>query len=101
MIYKIRKNFNIQHFPKEITIYDMGKIKKVLFKIEQIEKIKVPFGEFECLIISPYSINTKKLLKNNGQMKVWFTNDKNMIPIKIEQVTNVGTMVMELKDYIP
>ena len=101
IIYKLRTNFNIQHFPKEVTIYDMGKIKNVLFKIEQIEKIKVPFGEFECLIISPYSTNSKKILKNNGQMKVWFTNDKKMIPIKIEQITNIGTMVMELKEYIP
>ena len=45
--------------------------------------------------------DNKKLLKNDGQMKVWFTKDKKFIPIKIEQSTNVGTMVMELEEYNP
>ena len=76
----------------------MGKLKHVLFKLEQIEKIKVPFGEFECFVITPYSTNNKKLLKNNGQMKVWFTNDENRIPVKIQQSTNLGTMTMVLQN---
>ena len=101
IIYKIRNNFKVENFPTEITIYDMGKIKTVLFKLEKIEQIKVPLGNFDCFMISPYSTTNKKLLKNNGQMKVWFTNDEKMIPIKIVQITNIGTMVMELKEYLP
>ena len=27
------------------------------------------------------------------------TDDERMIPVKIEQITNIGIMVMELKDY--
>lgn len=101
IIYKIRNIMDLNKLNFRATIYDMGKLKPVLFKKVKRETIEVPFGTFDCVIVSPQSSDNKKLLKNDGKMKVWFTLDKNHIPIKIEQSTNVGKMVMELKDYKP
>jgi len=101
IIYKIREELNLKNIPFLATIYDMGKLKPVLFKVDKMESINVPYGSFECIVISPHSVDNKKLLKNDGRMKVWFSKDENHIPIKIEQSTNIGIMVMELKDYIP
>jgi len=101
IIYKIRKNFKLKIFDFDVIIYDMGKLKAVKFKIDKSEWVEVPYGRFECFVISPVPLNNKKLLKNDGQMKLWFTKDTNFIPIKIEQSTNVGTMVMELEEYKP
>ncbi|MAJ44654.1 MAG: hypothetical protein CMF96_07925 [Candidatus Marinimicrobia bacterium] len=101
IIYKIRENLVIKKYFFEVNIYDMGKIKPVKFEIDKVEWVEVPYGNFECFLISPKPINSKKLLKNEGQMKVWFTKDEKFIPIKIEQSTNVGTMVMELQEYNP
>ena len=101
VIYKIRENLKLKNFNLEATIYDMGKLKLVKFQIDKSEWIEVPYGKFECFVISPKPMDNKKLLKNDGQMKVWFTKDKKFIPIKIEQSTNVGTMVMELEEYNP
>ena len=101
IIYKIRSNLNEIDYSQELKIYDMGKIRTVLFRLDKNENIKVPYGSFNCFSVSPYSTLDNKLLKNNGQIKVWFTNDERMIPVKIEQITNIGIMVMELKDYYP
>ena len=90
----------MSNFQFQATIYDLGNLKSVKFKIEKFESIKVPLGEFDCIVVSPYSTDNKNLLKNNGKMKVWFSKDANHLPIKIEQSTNIGTMVMELKEYI-
>ena len=36
--------------------------------------------------------------KTKGTMKLWFTNNIQKIPVKIEHITNAGTMTMILKD---
>ena len=71
-------------------------IKIVEVNVTQKEQVSVPAGTFECLKIEPSSPNNKTLLKNNGEMKVWLSNDKNKIPVKIEMKTNVGNIIMQL-----
>ena len=34
-------------------------------------------------------------------MTVWFTDDDRKIPVKIEQRTNIGNIVLKLKKIIP
>ena len=38
-----------------------------------------------------------KLIKNKGSIKLWLSNDDYKIPIKIENRTNIGDMIMKLK----
>ena len=80
--------------------YDNGKVKEIIIHLTNLEKISVPAGKFECFVISPSSINGKKLLKNNGEMKIWLSNDNRRLPVKIEQKTNIGIMVLNLRDII-
>ena len=77
--------------------YGETNMKKVYVDVIGMETIKVPAGKFRCFKIAPVSGDGKPLLKNNGAMKVWLSEDKSHLPIKIEQNTNVGTMVMKLK----
>ncbi len=72
-------------------------IKIVEVNVTQKEKIKVPAGTFECLKIEPRSPINKTLLKNNGEMKVWLSNDEKKIPVKIEMKTNIGNIIMKLE----
>ena len=67
-------------------------------KVAKIEKIKVPYGTFECLNITP--VNDKNLIKNNGVLEIWYTNDNNKIPIKIKLNTKIGTFIMKLNKII-
>jgi len=75
------------------------KVREVWVNITGIEKIKVPAGNFDCLKVEPVSPDGKPLLKNNGELRVWLSNDDNKLPVKIEMKTNIGTMVMKLKEF--
>jgi len=77
--------------------YGKTKMKEVIVDVTGKETITVPAGTFKCFKVEPVSGDNKPLLKNNGVMRVWLTEDSLHIPIKIEQHTNIGTMVMKLK----
>ena len=77
--------------------YDRKKIKEVIVNITAKETVQVSAGTFNCLKIEPISGDGNPLLKNNGQMRVWLSYDSLRLPVKIEQKTNIGTMVMKLK----
>ena len=82
----------------QLDAYDNGKIKKIIVKITGREFITVPSGKYNCLRAEPVSSTGEILLKNKGEMRVWFSDDSLKIPLKIEQKTNIGTMVMKLKE---
>ena len=97
VVYLLREKLQQINELEELLVYDLGIIRKVLFKVTDREKIRVPYGLFECLVVEPVSRDKNPLLKNKGQIKVWYSDDLFRLPVRIEQVTNVGTMVMELK----
>ena len=78
--------------------YSHKKIKEVIVNITKREKIQISFGTFTCLKVEPVSSDGEPILKNNGEMRVWLSDDSLKIPIIIEQKTNIGTMVMKLKE---
>ncbi len=77
--------------------YDRKNIREAIVNITAKETVRVSAGTFNCLKIEPVSGDGKPLLKNNGQMRVWLSDDSVRLPVKIEQKTNIGTMVMKLK----
>jgi len=74
------------------------KIREVGVNITGKESINVSAGSFDCLKVEPVSSDGVPLLKNNGELRVWLSNDDIKMPVKIEMKTNVGTMVMKLKE---
>ena len=79
--------------------YSRKKIRKVIVDITAKETIRVSAGTFNCLKVEPISPDGKPLLKNNGEMRVWLSDDNLKLPVKIEMKTNIGNMIMKLKDY--
>ena len=78
--------------------YNRKKIREVMVDITARETIHVPAGTYTCLKAGPVSSDGKPLLKNNGEIRVWLSDDSLKLPVKIEQKTNLGTMVMKLKE---
>ena len=76
-------------------IFDGRKIKNILLKVSKIEKVKVPYGTFQCLNIKP--ITEENMIKNNGFLELWYTDNNEKIPVKIKLETNIGTFIMKLK----
>jgi hypothetical protein len=81
-----------------LPIFDGKSIKEIAVSVVGNENVSVPAGKFDCIFVAPSSTDGSKLLKNNGEMKIWFSNDSLKLPVKIEQQTNIGTMVLELKN---
>ena len=79
--------------------YSRKKIREVVVHITGSETVKVAAGTFSCLKVEPVSNDGKPLLKNNGEMRVWLSDDNLKLPVKIEMKTNIGNMIMKLKDY--
>ena len=74
------------------------KIREVGVNITGKESINVSAGSFDCLKVEPVSPDGRPLLKNNGELRVWLSKDDIKMPVKIEMKTNVGTMIMKLKE---
>ena len=83
----------------EFTTYDNDKLKNLFIVAKDIETISTSIGNFECIILTPQS-KDGKLLKNKGAMTIWLSNDEKKIPVKIENRTNIGSMIMKLKNVI-
>tara|TARA_Y100001970_G_C13918594_1_gene692254 strand:+ start:47 stop:736 length:690 start_codon:yes stop_codon:yes gene_type:complete len=75
-------------------IFNGKKIQDIILEVLKIEKVKSPYGTFECLNVIPI---LKKGIKNNGVLELWYTNDEEKIPIKIKLYTKIGTFIMKLK----
>ena len=98
IIYSLRKELlNINDIYK-YHIYNLGKIKKIDMKVIEQQTIKTPFGKFNTIVVSPVSNNDSSIIRNNGDMKIWFTNDENRYPIKIELKINYGRLVLLLNN---
>ena len=79
--------------------YSRKNIREVVVHITDREIVKVAAGTFSCLKVEPVSNDGKPLLKNNGEMRVWLSDDNLKLPVKIEMKTNIGNLIMKLKDY--
>lgn len=97
IIYALRKeklNVNDKH---SYNIYNNGKIKKISVITIGNQKISSPFGTYDTIVVSPIrENNSNKILRNNGDMKIWYTNNKDRIPVKIEIKINYGSIVLLL-----
>lgn len=85
----IEKNF-------QYRTYSNGKEKNINISLIGKEKIKTPFGEFNTIVFNPTSANNKPVLKNSGDMKIWYTDDKKKLPIKIEIKIKYGSIILLL-----
>ena len=61
------------------------------------ESITTMAGTFPCLVIKPFREGTT-LLKNKGDMMIWFSDDENRFPIQIRIKLKYGSMLLKLKD---
>ncbi len=96
--------YSLVHYLKQKTIkineeynyniFDNRKIENINFKVTKTEDIKVPYGIYNCFHIQPF--HNKNLIKNDGKIELWFTNDKNQIPLKIILETKIGTFILKL-----
>ena len=101
VIYSIRnQDLNIGN-KYSFSVLGIDEIRPIIVEVKSKETIQVPTGTYKCKKVVPASADDKPILKNSGYMTVWFTDDDKKIPVKIEQKTNIGNMVLKLKKITP
>ena len=81
----------------DFTAFDGKKITPFQVIIKTKETINTMAGTFPCLVVKPFREGTT-LLKNKGDMMIWFSDDKNRLPIQIRIKLKYGSMLLKLKD---
>lgn len=79
-----------------LSIFDGRKIRRIGITVDRQETIQVPAGEFSCLVLTPTPLDDQPLTKVQGLLKVWLTADERRLPVRIEQQSKYGTMVLRL-----
>jgi hypothetical protein len=64
------------------------------------ERIKVPAGTFDAIVIRP-SIKTKGIFSENGQAEVWLSEDDRRIMLQMKSKLSFGSLSLYLKSYRP
>ena len=79
--------------------YSKKKVRNINLTVIETKYIKTPYYNGLCYVVVPNSENKKYLLKNQGEMKIWYSVSVPHIPVKIEQKMKHGIMELVLLDY--
>jgi hypothetical protein len=76
-------------------INEGGKTTEVLAKVEATEQIKVPAGRYQAvrLVAEP----TSGPLKGKTKISVWFSEDKDRVPVQMKSKLGWGTLLFRLQ----
>lgn len=68
----------------------------VIIKVERRERITVPAGEFDAIVVQPI-IKSRGLFSEGGQAEVWFADDSSRAVLRLRSKLTFGTLSLELK----
>jgi hypothetical protein len=83
-----------------MNVYHDKKNRKLDVQVEGIETVSGPWGEVETvrvLVIMPF----QGLFLNQGNIRVWFTNDDRRIPVRMKAKVIIGSIVADLVSGFP
>ena len=80
----------------DFTTFDNKKLTDFQVIVDGTETIETLAGKFSCIIVKPFRAG-KTLLKNEGDMKIWFSDDELRLPIQIQIKLKYGSMLLQLR----
>ena len=81
----------------DFTAFDGKKITPFQVITKTKETINTMAGTFSCLVVKPFRKGAT-LLKNKGDMMIWFSDDKIRLPIQIRIKLKYGSKLLKIKD---
>ncbi|MCA1756039.1 MAG: DUF3108 domain-containing protein [Bacteroidales bacterium] len=70
----------------------------IRLRFKGYETVRTPFGKIECLKFNPVT-EVGRVFKTEEDMTIWFSNDKNYLPIKIRFDIFVGKVTVDIEKY--
>lgn len=81
-----------------IDHFDSGKFYPLEVKIHKRETVSVAAGTFDCIVVEPL-LQSVGAFKQEGQLKVWLTDDRLRMPVLMKSKVLVGSISAELTGY--
>lgn len=75
-----------------------GKNYPIYVKFISRERISVPAGDFDCIIVEPV-METSSIFENKGKLTIWLTDDNVKMPVMLRSQVIVGAFEAVLKEY--
>jgi hypothetical protein len=82
----------------QITTWFTDELYPIKLKFKGYETVRTPAGKIECLKFNPVT-EIGRVFKTEDDMSVWFSNDKNYLPVKIRFDIFVGKITVDIEDY--
>lgn len=82
----------------EIMTYFSDELFPLRIRYKGIEVIDTPLGELECYKFVPVT-EVGRAFKNEDDMQVWISRDKNRVPVKIRFELRVGAFTCTLEQF--
>jgi len=97
MFYFLR---TIDLIPEKIMSFSSYEGKRIVnynLKMTGTEIVDSGLGKFSCKVIKPFS-EGKELFKNKGDMRIWISETKERLPVKIQIKIQYGSMTLTLDE---
>jgi hypothetical protein len=75
-----------------------GKNYPIYVKVLRRERVTVPAGEFDCLVVEPV-LQTSSIFEHKGKLTIWLTDDTIKMPVLLRSKVVVGAFEAVLKEY--
>jgi hypothetical protein len=72
----------------------------VTIKVLRKERVSVPAGEFDAIVVQPV-IKTKGIFSENGHAEVWLADDPSRIMLQMKSGLSFGSINLYLRSYRP
>ena len=84
-------------YPPSLSLADSMRTVTVTMKVEAKEEIKTPAGTFQTIRVEPTA--DEGVVKNRGNIWVWYTDDARHMPVQIRAHLFWGTITARLQSY--
>ena len=81
---------------QRFTVYADGKVYSLEANVSHTETIGTPAGTFRTIVVEPKMI-AGGLFKDEGDMRIWFTDDPRHMPVRIRSELKVGSITANLR----
>jgi hypothetical protein len=78
-----------------VAVFDSEDVWNVEVKVLKKEKVTVPAGTFDTVLINP-KLKSEGIFSKKGDIYVWLTDDERRIPVKLKTKVAVGSITAEL-----
>ncbi len=80
-----------------IEIFENKKLWKTEVQVLKKERIRVPAGEFDTIMIKPL-LKSEGIFMKKGDIFIWLTDDDKRIPVMIKSKSKIGSFKVKLVD---